>query len=110
MPRIVILDGYTLNPGDLNWSALSAIGDLTVYDRTPPELILERAAAESALARQTPLTREIIAGLPEMACRGSGRRLQCGGHRRGPGARDSVTNVPGYGAGGGRAARICAAS
>ena len=33
--KIVILDGYTENPGDLSWDALRAFGDLTVYDRTP---------------------------------------------------------------------------
>ena len=36
--KIVILDGYTENPGDLSWSGLEALGELTVYDRTPPEL------------------------------------------------------------------------
>ncbi|MCL2488009.1 MAG: D-2-hydroxyacid dehydrogenase, partial [Oscillospiraceae bacterium] len=33
--KIVVLDGYTLNPGDLDWKSLEALGDLTVYDRTP---------------------------------------------------------------------------
>lgn len=42
-PRIVVLDGYTLNPGDLGWEALAALGQLTVYERTPEEQILERA-------------------------------------------------------------------
>ena len=35
--KIIILDGYTENPGDLSWDGFSALGDLTVYDRTPPE-------------------------------------------------------------------------
>ena len=35
MPEIVVLDGYTLNPGDLSWSSLEALGHLTVYDRIP---------------------------------------------------------------------------
>ncbi len=99
MPRIVILDGYTLNPGDLDWSALSAIGDLTVYDRTPPELILERAAgAEIVLTNKTPLTREIIAGLPEMKYIGvlaTGYNVVDTAAARERGI--PVTNVPGYG-------------
>lgn len=41
--KIVYLDGYTLNPGDLNWDALAELGDLTIYERTPPELVLDRA-------------------------------------------------------------------
>ncbi len=41
--KIVVLDGYALNPGDLNWDALEALGDLTVYDRSSPEEVQERA-------------------------------------------------------------------
>ena len=42
--KIVILDGYTVNPGDLSWDGLKEFGELTVYDRTPKDLptILER--------------------------------------------------------------------
>ncbi|MDR2267259.1 MAG: D-2-hydroxyacid dehydrogenase [Christensenellaceae bacterium] len=40
--RIVVLDGYTLNPGDLSWAELRSLGELTVYDRTPKSLIVER--------------------------------------------------------------------
>ncbi len=47
--RIVVLDGYTLNPGDLSWDPLKRLGNLTVYDRTAPELLLERAADAEAL-------------------------------------------------------------
>ena len=39
--KIIILDGYTENPGDLSWDGFSALGDLTVYDRTPPEDVAE---------------------------------------------------------------------
>ena len=42
--KIVVLDGYTLNPNDLSWSGLEKIGNLTVYDRTPTDKIVERAA------------------------------------------------------------------
>ncbi len=44
-PRIVILDGFTLNPGDLNWSDLEQLGQVEVHDRTPPDLVHERAGA-----------------------------------------------------------------
>ena len=42
--QIVVLDGHTLNPGDLSWAALSALGEVTVHDRTPPAQVVERAA------------------------------------------------------------------
>ena len=41
--KIVILDGYSANPGDLSWQPLAQIGALTVYDRTKPEETIERA-------------------------------------------------------------------
>lgn len=41
--NIVVLDGYTLNPGDLSWSALEALGNVAVFDRTPPGQVLQRA-------------------------------------------------------------------
>jgi glycerate dehydrogenase len=40
--RIVILDGYTLNPGDISWESFAQLGDLTVYDRSTPGEIVER--------------------------------------------------------------------
>jgi glycerate dehydrogenase len=40
--KIVVLDGYLVNPGDLSWEGLKKLGDLTVYDHTPSELTLER--------------------------------------------------------------------
>ena len=40
--RIVVLDGYVENPGDLSWEPLGALGELTVYDRTPPAQVAER--------------------------------------------------------------------
>ena len=42
MTKIVVLDGYTENPGDLSWSGLEALGSLIVYDRTPSDQIIER--------------------------------------------------------------------
>ena len=63
--NIVVLDGYTLNPGDLSWVGLSELGDLTVYDRTPSELILERSVkADILLTNKTMLSRDILKSLP----------------------------------------------
>lgn len=44
--KIVVLDGYTENPGDLSWDGFRELGDVTVYDRTPKELVCERIAAQ----------------------------------------------------------------
>ncbi len=65
--KIVILDGYTLNPGDLDWKGFEALGDVTVYDRTPEEEILERIGeAEVVITNKTPITRETIFALPKL--------------------------------------------
>ena len=63
--RIVVLDGYTLNPGDLSWSELQALGPCTVYERTPKEETLQRSKdAEILLTNKTVLNEEIISQLP----------------------------------------------
>lgn len=63
--NIVVLDGYTVNPGDNPWDALAELGELTVYDRTPPELLLERAAgADILLTNKTALDDAVLAALP----------------------------------------------
>jgi glycerate dehydrogenase len=55
--KIVVLDGYTLNPGDLSWAQLQAAGELDVFDRTPADLIISRAAqAEIVFTNKTPLS------------------------------------------------------
>lgn len=65
--KIVILDGYTENPGDLSWDALKQLGDCTIYDRTPAEAILERIGdAEIVLTNKTPLSRESIEKSPNL--------------------------------------------
>jgi glycerate dehydrogenase len=65
--RIVVLDGYTLNPCDLDWDGLNALGELVVYDRTAEALILERTAeAEIILTNKTPLSAEIFQQLPKL--------------------------------------------
>ena len=62
--KIVVLDGYTLNPGDLSWEKLEALGKLTVYDRTPiddNDLIIKRIGdAEAVFVNKTPIRRETI--------------------------------------------------
>jgi glycerate dehydrogenase len=65
--QIVVLDGYTLNPGDLIWSGLDSLGKLVVYDRTAESQILERAAdAEIVLTNKTPLSAQTIQQLPKL--------------------------------------------
>jgi glycerate dehydrogenase len=63
--KIVVLDGYTLNPGDLSWEELGKSGDLTVYDRTDSDQIIERSKdAEVLITNKTPLTGETFTRLP----------------------------------------------
>jgi len=65
--KIVVLDGYTLNPGDLEWSSLAELGQLSVHDRTPAELLLSRAAgAQVLVTNKVVLGREQIAALPAL--------------------------------------------
>ena len=68
--KIVVLDGYTENPGDISWAPLEALGDVTVYDRTSyaeSPLIAERiGAAEIAVTNKTPLTRAVIDACPNL--------------------------------------------
>ncbi|HIX34342.1 MAG TPA: D-2-hydroxyacid dehydrogenase [Candidatus Gemmiger avium] len=66
--KIVILDGYTENPGDLSWGGFEALGSVTVYDRTPADQILARAkGAEIVLTNKTPLSAQTLAALaPEL--------------------------------------------
>ena len=49
--KIVILDGYAANPGDLSWDAIAAQGDLTVYDRTAAEDVVARIGDEATVKR-----------------------------------------------------------
>ncbi len=65
--KIVVLDGYTMNPEDLSWGDLERLGECTVYDRTPPEEVLARAAeAEIILTNKVPFDRERLARLPAL--------------------------------------------
>ncbi|HNY40363.1 MAG TPA: D-2-hydroxyacid dehydrogenase [Bryobacteraceae bacterium] len=59
--NLVVLDGYCLNPGDLSWSAIESLANVTVHDRTPVSLIAERiAGAELVLTNKTPLRRDVL--------------------------------------------------
>ena len=65
--KIVVLDGYGLNPGDLSWSAWEALGELTVYDRTSPSELLDRSVgAEVLITNKTLITAENMAELPSL--------------------------------------------
>ena len=65
--RIVVLDGFTLNPGALSWEGLRALGDVTVYDRSTPEQVVPRAeGAEIVLTNKTVLDGDTIARLPSL--------------------------------------------
>lgn len=67
--KIVILDGYTENPGDLSWDALSAFGDLTVYDRTPyedGEIAKRIGDAEVVFTNKCPIRRAVIDACPNI--------------------------------------------
>ena len=65
--KIVVLDGYALNPGDLSWTGMEALGELTVYERTSPSEVLERSAgAEVLITNKTVITAEHMAALPQL--------------------------------------------
>lgn len=96
--NIVELDGYAANPGDLSWEPLKAFGQLTVYPRTAPDEIVERAkGADAVLVNKVNMTDEIMAQLPRLKYIGV---LATGynvvdidaAHRRGI----VVTNIPAY--------------
>ena len=97
--KIVVLDGYALNPGDLSWELFEAIGDLTVYPRTPPELVVERAKdAAIILTNKTRVREKELALLPRLKYVGvlaTGYDVvdTAAARRRGI----VVTNVPTYG-------------
>ena len=96
--KIVILDGYAANPGDLSWNALQDVGELTVYDRTMPEDTVVRATgAEIILTNKVVLGRKEIEQLPQLRYIGvlaTGYNVvdTQAAHERGI----VVTNVPAY--------------
>jgi len=65
--KITVLDGHTLNPGDNPWSPIEALGELTVFDRTPADQIVGRAKdADIILTNKVPLSAETLAQLPHL--------------------------------------------
>src|SRR5881397_4132601 len=97
--NIVVLDGYTLNPGDLSWDELRSLGHCEIYERTPPGEVVARAkAAEILLTNKTELSRDHIGQLPKLKYIGvlaTGTNIVDLAAAR---ARNiPVTNVPDYG-------------
>jgi len=97
--NIVVLDGFTLNPGDLDWQELQSLGPCAIYDRTPHAEVLRRAAAaEILLTNKTDLTARTIRDLPELKYIGvlaTGTNVVDLAAARARGI--PVTNVPAYG-------------
>ena len=97
--RIVVLDGYTLNPGDLNWEELKKLGDVVVYDRTQVDKVVERAQdAEVVFTNKTPVTGDAINSLPALQFIGvlaTGYNIVDTRAAKAKGI--IVSNVPGYG-------------
>ncbi len=98
-PRIVVLDGHTLNPGDLDWSQIETHGELTVHARSAADEIVPRAQdAEILLTNKTPVTAETIAALPALRFIGvlaTGTNIVDVAAAKARGI--PVCNVPGYG-------------
>lgn len=97
--NIVVLDGYTLNPGDLSWAELETLGNLTVYDRSPSDTVLDRSKeAEVLFTNKTPLRADLLAQLPALKFIGvlaTGYNVVDIDAARQRGI--VVSNVPGYG-------------
>lgn len=97
--KIIVLDGYALNPGDLSWDEFRKFGELVVYDRTNPEEVLSRARdAQILLTNKTPVREDIISKLPHLKFIGvlaTGYNIVDTGAARDKGI--VVSNVPDYG-------------
>lgn len=97
--KLVVLDGYTLNPGDLNWDGIKKFGDLQVHDRTPESQIVERCqGAEIIFTNKTPLREAALAQLPDLKYIGvlaTGYNVVDVDYAKKRGI--LVANVPGYG-------------
>ncbi len=100
--KIVVLDGYTLNPGDLSWSGLEALGDVTVYDRTSltevQETISRIGDAEVVYTNKTPLPKAAFDACPKIKFVGvlaTGYNVVDVGAAKEKGI--TVTNIPTYG-------------
>ncbi len=97
--KLVVLDGYALNPGDLSWEGIEGLASCTVYDRTSPELVVERVGdAELVLTNKTILNRPMLGKMPQLRYIGvlaTGVNVIDLDFARERGI--TVTNVPGYG-------------
>src|SRR5262245_26374790 len=97
--KIVVLDGFTLNPGDLSWGELKSLGECELYDRSAPEEVLPRALdADIVVTNKVELTRDQISRLPKLKYIG----VTATGYNivDAAAARERsipVTNVPAYG-------------
>ena len=96
--NIVILDGYTTNPGDLSWDFLRQFGEVTVYDRTKPAEIVERCKdAQIVVTNKTPLTKTEIDQMPKLqfvALLSTGYNVVDGAYLREKGI--PLSNIPSY--------------
>lgn len=97
--RIVALDGYTLNPGDLSWDSIRALGDLEVHDRSSKEEVIKRAqGAQIVLSNKTPLGKDeidqLLPALKYIGVTATGYNIIDIDYAKEKGV--VVTNVPGY--------------
>ena len=97
--KIVALDGETLNPGDLSWEEFEKLGEITVYERTPMDQILERSKdADILLTNKTPIREEVIAKFPRLRYIGvMATGYDCVDVNAASDKGIVVTNVPEYG-------------
>lgn len=97
--KLVVLDAYTLNPGDLSWDGINRFGDLEIYERTAPADVLERCkGADIVFTNKTPLREEVLSKLPGLKYIGvlaTGYNVVDVDAARALGI--DVANVPGYG-------------
>lgn len=101
MKKIVVLDGYALNPGDLSWKAFESLGELTIYSRTSltdtNEIVSRIGTAEIALTNKTPLNADVIAAAPNLTYIGvlatGYNNIDC---QTAKNKNITVTNVPAY--------------
>ncbi|MBP5620894.1 MAG: D-2-hydroxyacid dehydrogenase [Thermoguttaceae bacterium] len=96
--KIVVLDAYTTNPGDLSWATLESLGQLTIYDRTSPDQTVERALeADAVLTNKVVLDKQKIDALPNLKYIGvlaTGTNVVDLSYARSKGI--VVTNAPSY--------------
>ncbi len=97
--KIIVLDGHTLNPGDLSWDSLKELGDVTVYDRTPADMTVDRIGnAEIVITNKTVIDKNILDACPSIKYVGvlaTGYNVVDVAAAKEKGI--PVANVPGYG-------------